>query len=136
MAVSQTTSRCVEHPSSRARGLTSQHYNLESSSFAEKPESAHPAALLPYLPEIEAFASHTYNHVVYRILKLVSLALELPEDYLWGLHDHAGVLGAACQRFMGYFPRSESDDKATEGIWSKGHTDCTSYQSPVPLRLR
>lgn len=105
-----------------------QHYNLESSSF-ESPEGQHPPQLLPYLPEIRAFAEHTYYHVVYRILKLISLALELPEDYLWGLHDQTGAIGAACQRFMGYFPRSAEDEKATEGIWSKGHTDCESFLS-------
>jgi hypothetical protein len=25
---------------------------------------------------------------------------------------------------MGYFPRDEQGEKATDGIWSKGHTDC------------
>jgi hypothetical protein len=79
---------------------------------------------LPFIPEIRAFAEHTYHHVVYRILKLVSLALELPEDHLWDLHEKRGTIGAACQRFMGYFPRNEADDAATSGIWSKGHTDC------------
>ncbi|KAL7422612.1 hypothetical protein Q5752_003260 [Cryptotrichosporon argae] len=111
-----------------------EHYNLESASFVDT-ESQHPAKLLPLLPEIQAFAEHTCKHVVYRILKLVSLALELPEDYLWGLHDHEGAIGAACQRFMGYFPRNEADDKATEGIWSKGHTDYNTvsllYSQPV-----
>lgn len=90
---------------------------------------------MPYIHEIQAFSEHTYHHVVYRILKLVSLALELPEDFLWGLHDHEGAIGAACQRFMGYFPRSVEHEKATEGIWSKGHTDCewshASYSATV-----
>jgi len=99
------------------------HYNLESHSF-EDVESKHPAKLLPFIPEIKAFAEHTYHYVVYRILKLVSLALELPEDHLWNLHEKRGTIGAACQRFMGYFPRNEADDAATSGIWSKGHTDC------------
>lgn len=105
-----------------------QHYNLESSSFVH-PETQHPTALLPFLPEIEAFAHHTYHHVVRQILRLVSLALELPEEYLWGLHDHEGVVGAACQRFMGYFPRSEAEEAETAGIWSKGHTDCAVLAS-------
>ncbi|WWD21543.1 hypothetical protein CI109_106029 [Kwoniella shandongensis] len=111
-----------------------EHYNLESTSF-EDPDLKHPAKLLPLLPEIQAFAHHTYYHVVYRILKLVSLALELDEDYLWGLHDQNGVLGAACQRYMSYLPRNEEEEKATEGIWSKGHTDYNSisllYSQPI-----
>lgn len=85
---------------------------------------------MPYLPEIEAFAHHTYHHVVRQILRMVSLALELPEDYLWGLHDHEGVVGAACQRFMGYFPRSEEEEREAQGIWSKGHTDCARVHLP------
>ncbi|WWC72411.1 uncharacterized protein I206_106373 [Kwoniella pini CBS 10737] len=111
-----------------------EHYNLESSSF-ENPSQNHPEKLLPLIPEIRSFAEHTYFYVVYRILKLVSLALELPEDYLWELHDHNGTLGHACQRFMGYFPRNQQDEKATEGIWSKGHTDYNSisllYSQPI-----
>ncbi|KAI9633810.1 Clavaminate synthase-like protein [Dioszegia hungarica] len=85
-----------------------EHYNLESSSF-ESPEGQHPPQLLPYLPEIRAFAEHTYYHT--------------------------GALGAACQRFMGYFPRTKEDEAATEGIWSKGHTDYNSisllYSQPI-----
>ncbi|WRT68845.1 uncharacterized protein IL334_005826 [Kwoniella shivajii] len=113
-----------------------EHYNLESSSFENIEDGhQHPEKLLPLIPEIKAFAEHTYKYVVYRILKLVSLALELPEDYLWGLHDHNGTIGAACQRLMGYFPRSEKDENATEGIWSKGHTDYNTvsllYSQPI-----
>ncbi|ORY28178.1 Clavaminate synthase-like protein [Naematelia encephala] len=111
-----------------------EHYNLESSSF-ENPQGQHPPQLLPLLSEIQAFAEHTYRHVVYRILKLVSLALELPEDYLWGLHDQRGAIGADCQRYMGYFPRDDEQEQATGGIWSKGHTDYNSvsllYSQPV-----
>ncbi|KAK8847452.1 hypothetical protein IAR55_005310 [Kwoniella newhampshirensis] len=111
-----------------------EHYNLESSSF-EDPILKHPAKLLPLIPEIQEFAHHTYHYVVYRILKLVSLALELPENYLWGLHDHDGVIEAACQRYMSHLPRSEEDENATEGIWSKGHTDYNSisllYSQPI-----
>jgi len=111
-----------------------EHYNLESSSF-EDVGAQHPAGLLPFIPEIRAFAEHTYHHVVYRILKLVSLALDLPEEYLWGLHDHEGVIGAACQRFMGYYPRSEEDEIEAGGLWSKGHTDYNSvsllYSQPI-----
>jgi hypothetical protein len=92
-------------------------------------DTKHPAKLLPFIPEIKAFAEHTYHHVVYRILKLVSLALELPEEHLWNLHEKRGTIGAACQRFMGYFPRNEADDAATSGIWSKGHTDCKRNKS-------
>jgi hypothetical protein len=100
-----------------------------------EPEIEHPAQLLPYIGEIRAFAEHTYHHVVYRILKLVSLALDLPEDFLWGLHDHEGAIGAACQRFMGYFPRPVEHEKATEGIWSKGHTDC-AVQNCKDVRIK
>lgn len=100
-----------------------QHFNLESTSFAN-PDKHVPPSLRPYLSEIQSFAEHTYHHIVYRILKLVSLALDLPEDYLWELHEHSGAIGHACQRYMGYFPRNASDDAATAGIWSKGHTDC------------
>ncbi|RSH86304.1 uncharacterized protein EHS24_004546 [Apiotrichum porosum] len=109
-----------------------EHYNLESSSF--DPGFQHPDALRPLIPEIKAFAEHTYKFVVYRILKLISLALELPEDYLWALHDHDKIIGASCQRYMGYFPRGDDDDKPKD-IYIRGHTDYNSisllYSQPI-----
>jgi hypothetical protein len=104
-----------------------QHYNLETPSF-HPPSSQHHPGVLPFLPEIERyvvsllslflvlpltmcpptrFADHTYNHIVRKILALVSLVLELDEDALWRLHGHEAPIGNACQRFMGYWPRCE-----------------------------
>ncbi|KAL1407808.1 hypothetical protein Q8F55_007243 [Vanrija albida] len=122
--------------SSAARGPDKvEHYNFESPSFTAPLGTQHPPELLPFIPEIKAFAEHTYNHVVYRILKLVSLALELPEDYLWGLHDHTGNIGHACSRYMGYYPLSDAEAEAGDGVLSRGHTDYNSisllYSQPV-----
>ena len=103
--------------------MAAQHYNLESESFAHV-SSQHPESALPLLPEIEAFAQHTYHYIIRRILTLISLTLGLEPDALWNLHDHRAPIGAACQRYMRYSPRDEADEKATAGIWSKGHTDC------------
>ncbi|KAL7412582.1 hypothetical protein BDY24DRAFT_435240 [Mrakia frigida] len=99
-----------------------EHYNFETPSFHGTSSEHHPA-VLPFLPEIRAFSDYTYNHIVKKILKIISLVLELDEDALWKLHGHEDPIGNACQRYMAYFPRNDEEDKATEGIWSKGHTD-------------
>ncbi|CED82662.1 Iron/ascorbate family oxidoreductases [Phaffia rhodozyma] len=99
-----------------------EHYNLESSSF-QSPTKQHHPSVLPFLPEIQAFADYTNNHIVRRLFTLVSLVLELEEDALWKLHSQEKPIGASCQRFMGYFPRDEDAESKTDGIWSKGHTD-------------
>lgn len=98
------------------------HYNLETESFA--PDAKHGPAITPFLPEIRDFAHHTYHYIVRRILGLISLVLGLEEDALWKLHDHDEPIGAACQRFMAYYPRTDAEEKSTTGIWTKGHTDC------------
>ncbi|KAK0188764.1 hypothetical protein F5146DRAFT_959339 [Armillaria mellea] len=99
-----------------------EHYNFESPSFDGNIDQ-HPTSLRPFLPEIRAFADYTYNHIVRKILEIISLILELPPDALWKLHSQDGVIGDSCQRYMGYHPKSQEDEEKTKNIWSKGHTD-------------
>ncbi|KAK0202962.1 Clavaminate synthase-like protein [Desarmillaria ectypa] len=99
-----------------------EHYNFETPSFDGNIDQ-HPPSLRSLLPEIQAFADYTYNHIVRKILEIISLVLELPSDALWKLHSQDGVIGDSCQRYMGYHPRSQEDEEKTKHIWSKGHTD-------------
>jgi len=93
-------------------------FNLATKSYA--PGYPLPHTILPYLEEVKAFGAHTYNYIIKRILILISRVLELPDDYLWNLHDQNQPLGASSQRFMAYyFP----DVTHANSELVKGHTD-------------
>ncbi|KAJ5907559.1 hypothetical protein N7495_000241 [Penicillium taxi] len=99
-------------------------FNLATKSYS--PGYPLPSTIVPYIDEVEAFGSHTYNYIIKRILILISRVLELPDDYLWDLHDQNQPLGTSSQRFMTYyFPEDikEQDTFAKEDTFVKGHTD-------------
>ncbi|KAJ7115280.1 hypothetical protein C8R44DRAFT_841911 [Mycena epipterygia] len=85
----------------------------------------HPAALRPYLQEIEAFAHHNHFNVLHPILRLLALGLELPEETLVDQHKFEAA-GETSVRFMKYFPRSDEEEQRTKQVWLKGHTDIGS----------
>ncbi|PCH36926.1 Clavaminate synthase-like protein [Wolfiporia cocos MD-104 SS10] len=85
-------------------------------------KKAHPAALRPLLPEIEAFAKFNHHNVLHTILRLLALGMELPEDTFASQHNYAGV-GETYVRFMKYYPRTDDDEAKTKNVWLKGHTD-------------
>ncbi|ORY28945.1 hypothetical protein BCR39DRAFT_495734 [Naematelia encephala] len=95
-------------------------FNLATKSY--EPGYPLPSTILPYLEEVKAFGAHTYNYIIKRILILISRVLELPDDYLWNLHDQNQPLGASSQRFMAYYFPDVADTN-TELVKGRGHTD-------------
>ncbi|OCH86739.1 Clavaminate synthase-like protein [Obba rivulosa] len=86
---------------------------------------AHPKALTPLLPELDAFARFNHFEVLHPILRLFALGLELPEDTFVNMHNFDGP-GDTSLRFMKYYPRSEDEEIATKNVWLKGHADIGS----------
>jgi len=82
----------------------------------------HPRSLRPFLPEIREFARFNHEHVLHEVLRLLALGIELPEDTFSRLHGFDAV-GETYVRFMKYYPRSQEDEKRSDGLWLKGHTD-------------
>ena len=86
------------------------------------------------LPIIEGFARHIHEEVVRKLLILLAIILELPEDYFLKVHRY-DKLSDCHLRYMKYHRRSEEENEKAGGIWSKGHTDFGSltllFRQPV-----
>ncbi|OCH86740.1 Clavaminate synthase-like protein [Obba rivulosa] len=95
-----------------------EHYNLNR----DVTKKAHPRALRPLLPEIEAWARFNHLEVLHPILRLLALGMELPEDAFVNQHGYDAA-GETYVRFMKYYPRSEEEEEKTKNVWLKGHTD-------------
>ncbi|KZT08076.1 Clavaminate synthase-like protein [Laetiporus sulphureus 93-53] len=102
-----------------------EHYNFYNERGSVGSPDEHPTALRPFLPEITAFLARSREQILRRILALISLHLQLPdEDYLWRLHKAPdGREGRDLFRFMVYDPLQEEEAKQTNGVYLKGHTD-------------
>ncbi|KAK0474634.1 Clavaminate synthase-like protein, partial [Armillaria novae-zelandiae] len=97
-----------------------------------KDQIEHYNSLRLYLEEIEAFMRHNHYNVLHPILWL-----GLPENTLVDIHRYSSVgetfcKASACQLF---YPYSAEDNKKTNNVWLKGHTDFGSitilYSQPV-----
>ncbi|KAJ5291019.1 hypothetical protein N7478_000270 [Penicillium angulare] len=85
-------------------------------------------------PIIEGFARHIHDEVVRKLLTLLAIILELPEDYFLKVHRYEKK--SDCHlRYMKYHRRSDEENEKAAGIWSKGHTDFGSltllFRQPV-----
>ncbi|KAI0767727.1 Clavaminate synthase-like protein [Fomes fomentarius] len=94
----------------------------------------HPRALQPLLPELRAFAEHSHFDVLHPILRLLARGMELPEETFVNIHGF-DAKGETYIRFMKYYPRTEEEEKLTNNVWLKGHTDFGTitilYSQPV-----
>ena len=77
------------------------------------------------LPEIEQFARDLHSKILDPLFDLVSIALELPQDYFRNLHkyelkseDHLRYM-----KYNKYSPENRAKILAGDGLYSMGHTD-------------
>ncbi|KAK0480923.1 Clavaminate synthase-like protein [Armillaria novae-zelandiae] len=86
-----------------------EHYNIHR----DITKREHPERLRQYLGKIEAFIKHNHFNVL-----LLALGLGLPENAL-----------------TYFYPHSDEDNKKTNNVWLKGHSDTGSitilYSQPV-----
>jgi isopenicillin N synthase-like dioxygenase len=85
-------------------------------------------------PVIESFARHINDKVVRKLLILLAIILELPEDYFLKVHRYEKK--SDCHlRYMKYHRRTDEENEKAAGVWSKGHTDFGSltllFRQPV-----
>ncbi|KAL1636138.1 hypothetical protein SLS58_009987 [Diplodia intermedia] len=94
----------------------------------------HPAIIKQHKAEIERFARHMFDSIVQKLLVLVAMVLELPEDYFLERHRY-GDQSDCHLRYMKYHKRSAQDNAELENVWVKGHTDFGSltllFRQPV-----
>ncbi|KAJ4469880.1 hypothetical protein J3R30DRAFT_3713143 [Lentinula aciculospora] len=110
-----------------------ENYNMNRDVYKRQ----HPEALRPLLSELQEFTQHTHMNVVHKILRILALGLEVPEETFVDMHTWSNdrVHGETFLRFMKYYPRSEEDEEKSGQVWMKGHTDFGTvtvlYSQPV-----
>ncbi|TVY68814.1 Gibberellin 20 oxidase [Lachnellula suecica] len=111
-----------------------EHFNFYSPEFED--DERVPKCIAPFMDEITAFCEYLMNSVNRRLLKLLSMVLELPEDYLWNnIQSHDGVVGDGYFRHALYYPLEEQQRRARKGVRMYGHTDygTTTLLFSVPV---
>lgn len=99
-----------------------------------------PAVINENRPEIEKFQRKIAEDIVQKLLVLIALVLELPEDYLTEGHQYDDV--SECHlRYMIYRHRTAEENASYQNLYSKGHTDFGSltllFRQPVAaLQIR
>ncbi|KAK2753335.1 hypothetical protein FQN55_003464 [Onygenales sp. PD_40] len=93
-----------------------------------------PSVITTHEPEIRHFATHIHNEIIRKLLVLLALILELPEDTF--LANHRYDKKSDCHlRYMKYHRRTAQENAELGNVWSKGHTDFGSltllFRQPV-----
>jgi isopenicillin N synthase-like dioxygenase len=107
-------------------------YNIPK--FIPAYERPHPALIKDRWPTIEKFARHIHHEVVGKLLVLIAIILELPEDFF--LQKHRYEEKSDCHlRYMKYHSRPAEVNAKLNNVWVKGHTDFGSltllFRQPV-----
>lgn len=94
----------------------------------------HPEVIEEHREEIESFQRHIAQDTVQKLLTLIALVLELPEDALTNGHKYDDV--SDCHlRYMIYHARSAEENAKFQNVYSKGHTDFGSltllFRQPI-----
>jgi isopenicillin N synthase-like dioxygenase len=94
-----------------------------------------PGCIRPFVDEITAFCDYLEQSVTRRLLKLLSLVLELPDDWLWeNIQSHGGTVGEGYFRHALFYPLGEQRE-SMKGVRMYGHTDygTTTLLFSVPI---
>jgi isopenicillin N synthase-like dioxygenase len=107
-------------------------YNIPK--FTPAYERPHPTVIKDRWSTIERFGRYIHEQVVSKLLVLIAITLELPEDYF--LKQHRYEEKSDCHlRYMKYHSRPKEVNRQLDGVWVKGHTDFGSltllFRQPV-----
>lgn len=85
-------------------------------------ERSHPDVIHENRTAIEKFQRVIAEDIVQKLLTLISIVLELPENYLSNGHRYEDV--SDCHlRYMIYRARTPEENEKYQNIYSRGHTD-------------
>jgi len=95
-----------------------------------------PKCIRPFMDEITSFCEYLEQSVTRRLLKLLSMVLELPDDYLWdNIQSHGGTVGDGYFRHACFHPLEGQNRENMKGVRMYGHTDygTTTLLFSVPI---
>lgn len=102
--------------------------------FIPELERTHPTAINENRAEIERFQRHIAEDTIQKLLTLIAIVLELPEDYLTNGHKYNDI--SDCHlRYMIYHARTAEENAKYQNLYSRGHTDFGSltllFRQPI-----
>lgn len=102
--------------------------------FIPSLDRTHPEIITQHQEEIESFQRHIAEDTVQKLLTLIAIILELPEDALTNGHKYDDV--SDCHlRYMIYHARTPEENANYENLYSRGHTDFGSltllFRQPI-----
>jgi len=102
--------------------------------FIPELERSQPDVVNKNRPEIERFQRHIHEDTVQKLLTLIAIVLELPEDYLTKGHQYDDV--SDCHlRYMIYRHRTPEENAKFDNLYSRGHSDFGSltllFRQPI-----
>lgn len=104
-------------------------YNIPK--FIPELERPHPEIINAHREEIEQFTRNISEKVAGKLLVLLAIILELPEDFFLQKHRY-GERSDCHLRYMRYHVRTPEQNAALENVWIKGHTDFGSLTLLFP----
>ncbi|CAG8283267.1 unnamed protein product [Penicillium salamii] len=90
--------------------------------FVDKYRREHPAVVQQYYTEIETFHRLIHENIAFKLLQLIAIILELPEDALTNHHLYKDD-SESFLRYMRYRNRSSSENSKFQELYLRGHTD-------------
>ncbi|CAG7917179.1 unnamed protein product [Penicillium olsonii] len=102
--------------------------------FIPSSERSHPDIIHQYATEIEGFSRHMHENVSFKILRVLALALELPEDQFVDGNRYEDECDSSI-RYMLYHARSQQENRTFDNVYFRGHTDKGTltflFQQPI-----
>lgn len=102
--------------------------------FIPQSERSHPDIINHYSREIEKFSRYMHENVSFKILRILALMLELPEDQFVDGNRYEDECDSSI-RYMLYHARSQKENKTFDDVYFRGHTDKGTltflFQQPI-----
>ncbi|PYH93103.1 Clavaminate synthase-like protein [Aspergillus ellipticus CBS 707.79] len=99
------------------------HYNI----LVHDPEGhKHPVLLQEYMEEVDYVMHFIRNHILKKLLVLVAMILEVPEERVLRTHS-LGKESTEYLRYMIYNPRTDEDNARYRDLYLAGHTDWGTF---------
>lgn len=87
-----------------------------------------------YWDEIETFSRHVHENLSFKLLRILEIILEMPENHFVDTHRYEHVCDSSI-RYMLYHARSKEENEAHRNVHFNAHTDNGSltymFQQPV-----
>ncbi|KAK1705468.1 uncharacterized protein BDZ83DRAFT_771072 [Colletotrichum acutatum] len=118
---------------------TLDHYNFPATTNSCDDE--HPRLLHSHLAQVDELVNHFRQKLVPKILALVAIVLEVPEEHLHSTHASGTQPCSEYLRCLLYHPRPAESGTQYRDLWLGGHTDLGSitfiFSQPVSsLQIR